>query len=229
MKPYTLLSFLILCLFALWSCGSGGDASTEKENSSTTSSDDGNSESSEEEQSGPFAAMEKAMKEVESALEVSGGKVEPIDFRTLKEMLPETAAGLPRKSSEGEKAGTMGIKISTANADYSSEEGDKSLEISITDMGYLSNTVALATAGWLMAEIDRETDNEYEKTTTFGGYKAFEKYNSQYNDGSLAVLVGERFIVQIDGNGVSMDEIKAAMEAIDLDNLEAMKDEGREE
>jgi len=226
-KIYLFLS--ILGLFALWHCTPDNESSDEKENASSPVTDSESSENTEdEENSGPFAAMDKAMKEVENALEASGGKVEPVDFRTLKEMLPKTAAGLPRESSEGEKAGTMGMKISTANADYRSEDGSKSIEISITDMGFLSSTAALATAGWLMAEIDRETDTEYEKTTTYQGYKAYEKYNTQYENGSLAVFVGERFIVQIESNGLPVYQVKEAMSAIDLDALEAMKDKGRE-
>ena len=62
------------------------------------------------------------MKEVSENLN-EGKKVTPIDFRELKALLPENLGNLKRTNIEGEKTSAMGINVSTANADYSDQEG----------------------------------------------------------------------------------------------------------
>jgi hypothetical protein len=42
------------------------------------------------------------------------------------------------------------------------------------------------------------------------------------------VLVARRFVVEINGNNVSMNELKSTLDMIDISKLEAMKDFGVE-
>ena len=82
----------------------------------------------------------------------------------------------------------------------------------------------MAAMGWAMADIDREDDNGYEKTTKYKGQKAYEKFNTQDQNGSIEVLIAQRFMISVNGNGVSMDEIKKALDKIDISKLESMKE-----
>lgn len=50
-------------------------------------------------------------------------------------------------------------------------------------------------AAWSVVEVDKETENGYEKTGKMGDYKSFEKYDNTNKDGELAILVNKRFIV----------------------------------
>lgn len=168
------------------------------------------------------------MKEMSEGL-TEGKKVNPVDFRELKALLPETISNLKRTNIEGEKVGTMGMNISTANADYSDEERNQSIDLKITDLGNISGLSGLAAYGWYMVDIDKENDAGYEKTITFKGNKAWEKYNNQDQYGELNILVAKRFVVEANGNHVSMNEIKAAVEMIDLGKLESWKDFGIEQ
>ena len=77
-----------------------------------------------------------------------------------------------------------------------------------------------------MAEIDKESETGYEKTTKYKGHKAYEKYDNEYQDGSIEVLVSGRYMVSVQGNNISMDIIKNAMDEIDIGKLEAMKEAG---
>lgn len=79
-----------------------------------------------------------------------------------------------------------------------------------------------------MAEIDKETDEGYEKTFTYKGNKGYEKYNNKYQNGEISVLVAKRFVVEINGKNVSMDEMKYSLDMIDIGKLESMKDFGIE-
>ncbi|MBT32995.1 MAG: hypothetical protein CMO01_25330 [Thalassobius sp.] len=220
--------FLITTISALcWSCG----GSSSENNSEEYTEEEIEDEQSMEEKikENPAAAMKEAMKEMTKAVEESGmNKVEPVDFRVLKDLLPDEVAGIDKTKSEGEKSGAMGIKMSKAEAKY--EGDDKKIDITITDMGFMSagGLGGFMSAGWLMAEVDRESDTEYEKTTTINGYKGFEKYHFDNKRGEISVMVAERFLVQITGRNVSMDDLKDALDDIDLDELEDMKDEGIE-
>ncbi len=168
--------------------------------------------------------MAEAMKELEGSGK-EGKTVEAVDFRELKALLPEKAAGMARSEIKGERNAVMGVKISEADAEYTTEEGS-SIRIKIMDMGSVSGIVGLATAAWAHADIDKETETGYEKTTTFSGHKAFEKFDTANNEGELSILVGDRFVVEIEGRAVTMDQMKAAAGQVDLGKLESMKNVG---
>lgn len=171
-----------------------------------------------------MAAAMAAMNAMNTAA-TGGKKVETIDFRELKGMLPVTVSGLKRTEATGEKNAAMGMQISTAEGTYSADDG-RTITLKITDIGALAGMAAMSTYAWTQTEVDRESDHEYEKSTTFKGYKALERYNTQGRSGDLSVLVGGRFVVEATGGNVDMKAIKAAVDGIDLRKLDGMKGKG---
>lgn len=158
-----------------------------------------------------------------------GKKVNPVDFRELKALLPEAVGNLKRTNIEGEKVAAMGMNISNANADYSDDENASSIDLKITDLGSVSGLSGMAAYGWYLVDIDKEDDNGYEKTITYKGNKGYEKYDNEGKYGELSILVAKRFIVEANGNSVSMDQMKAAVDMIDFGKLESWKDFGIEQ
>ncbi len=150
------------------------------------------------------------------------GAVEPVDFRELKALLPESIGGLQRGKESGERTAAAGMKMSHVEARYGEGNGAR-LRVKITDAGSMSGFAGLASAGWAMIEIDRESDSGYEKTSTVDGRKMHEKWNSRDKRGEVDMIVGGRFIIEIRGNGIEMKELKQAIAAIDLKKLEALK------
>ena len=75
-------------------------------------------------------------------------------------------------------------------------------------------------------EIDRESDDGWEKTMKYKGYRGHEKYNTKNKKGEIKIIVANRFIVESRGRNVDMDVIKAGLESVDLSKLEDMKDIG---
>jgi len=148
--------------------------------------------------------------------------VDPIDFRKLKELLPETVEGLSKKECSGEKNGAMGFTISRAEARYT-DDSDASVHVEIFDTGGVAGVATMALAAWTMADIDKETDNGYEKTTKLEGYKGFEKYNNESKSGELNVLIGDRYVVNVNGNNVTMDKLKSILADLDLEKLSELK------
>jgi hypothetical protein len=154
-----------------------------------------------------------------------GKATEAVDFRELKALLPEELPGMRRTSAEGQKNSAMGFTLSTAEARYESEGGGR-IHLTITDAGAMAGMAAMGMYAWAGVEIDQEDEDGYEKTTTLNGRRGYEKYNRSSNSGQVSLMVGGRFIVELDGDDVSMDDIKSALDRVDLDKLEGMKGVG---
>jgi hypothetical protein len=154
-----------------------------------------------------------------------GKKVETVDYKLLKDMLPADVSGMTRKEATGEKSAAMGMQISNAEGRYGNDQG-ASMTIKITDIGSMTGLAGMATYAWASTDIDRETQTGYEKTANFNGYKSREKYDKSSKSGELSVLVGGRFAVEVQGNDVDMNAIKDAMTKVDLKKLDGMKNSG---
>lgn len=154
------------------------------------------------------------------------GRAEPVDFRVLKERMPDEIDGLTRTSHTGERGGAMGMSISQAEAVYEGEDGER-ITVKIIDLGGVPQ-IAMMGYGWALAEIDSESDTGYERTMEMDGHRGYEKYDSARESGEINVFVARRFMVEAQGRNVPMDVIQKVVEEMGLDDLEDMKDEGRE-
>lgn len=206
-----------LILMVLISCGLGEKTKQLKDMA------DNLEEASKSLESGDTTAAEEAF----SKLLGGGEKVEPVDFRKLKVLLPETLAGLPRTNSSGEKSSVMGVSTSKAEGEYRSEDGQQRLTVTITDMGSVRG-IGMLGFSWLMVDIDKESDTGYERTTEYREHPAYEKFqqNGDRSNGEINVYVAKRFILAISGYGLDMDTIKDALDDLGTRQLEGMKDEG---
>ena len=154
---------------------------------------------------------------------LGGGKtVEPVDIEMLKPFVPETFAGLGKKSSRAEKAGALGIMVSKAEARYADDSG-KRVELEVSDVGGAGGMLAFA--GWAMVQGEKQDEYGSEKTGKVDGRLVHEKSRkdgrNEYN-----IVLGERFIVTAKGNGVDLNTLKSAVAGLDLGKLEAMKNVG---
>jgi hypothetical protein len=179
---------------------------------------------------GAAAGMQNAAAAMQNAAEsmkkmaAGGGTYQPVDFRELKALLPESLAGLKRTKANGEKAGMAGFMIAQAEGRYEGAgDGAGRLRVKLLDIGSSAGPLAMVAMGWSLAEIDRESDEGYEKTTKIDGRKGWEKYNNGSKSGEVKVLVGTRFLVELDGDNLPMADIKSALGKIDLGKLEGLK------
>ena len=154
-----------------------------------------------------------------------GKKVETVDYKVLKDMLPESLSGMRRTDATGEKSGAMGMQISSAEGRYSNDQSSH-VTLKITDIGSLTGLAGMAVYAWASTDIDRESDSEYEKTSKFNGYKSHEKWNKSSKSGEISVLVADRFVVEASGDGVEMDALKDALTKLNIGKLDGMKNEG---
>ncbi len=153
--------------------------------------------------------------------EMNQGKViEAVSGAKLKELLPAELPGMKRASASGERTQTMGMDVSNAEGRYDDGRGAH-VTIKFTDVGNMSAQMRLGMASWATMQYSRESDTGYEKTSTFNGYKAFEKYDTKNKEGTVSVWVADRFIVEVAGDGVTMDTLKQMLGKVDFKKLVA--------
>ncbi|NBC85002.1 MAG: hypothetical protein GVY25_02270 [Bacteroidetes bacterium] len=164
--------------------------------------------------------------------ETAGGGtvVQAIDFRKLKPVLPGTLDGMQTGDVTGSRSSQMGMSTSKAEAVYRADgERRERITVTVTDMGSMSGLTSLSSRVSAWTESETESTTGYDRGTTIAGYdgrETFRSYETGGSTGRLQFLVADRFQVEVDGRNVPMDRLKAAGEAVDIDALTAMKDEG---
>lgn len=152
-----------------------------------------------------------------------GGKAaEALSIEQLKPLLPETLAGLPKKSSSAEKTGAVGFMISEAKAQYNDDAG-KRIDLKIADSGGAAGFLALA--GWAMVQGEKEDANGSEKTQKMNGRMVHQKVSKTGGRNEYSVVVAERFVVTAKGTP-DIGALASAVNGLDLAKLESMKDIG---
>lgn len=173
--------------------------------------------------SGDEKAQVAAAVEGLGALLGGGKRVDPIAIDQLKPLVPSTFAGLAKTASNVEKTGMAGIMVSKAEATYGDGEG-KRVNLDISDTGGVSGLVAFA--GWAGMEGEKEDDSGSEKTVKVDGRLVHERIAKNGGANEFGIIVGDRFVINARGRGVSIDDLKAAVSSLDLAKLESMKDVG---
>jgi Yip1 domain/zinc-ribbon domain len=158
-----------------------------------------------------------------------GGSVrhDPVDFNTLKGMLPAALPNMQRTNAEGSSQQAMGVKSSSATAYYqgtAAGSANPSVHIKISDMSGVSGL--LDAASGLVPTGETQTDTGFEKDTVLNGRAIHEKYDRRSGDGEVSVLIAKRFSVEITGQGVDIAQLEQTLGSLDLARLESMKDAG---
>ena len=167
--------------------------------------------------SGDTAAAGKAMGEMMGAM--TGGSTAPIPAADLKTMLPESIGDMRRTGFEASGGQAMGIAGSSAKGSYAN--GERRLELSITDTGGLAGLAAVA--GWANMTMDKETDGKVEKVYKDGARTVHEEYRKDGSHGEVTVILANGVIVEADGSRVDVETLRKVIAGIDLGRIEAMK------
>ena len=150
-------------------------------------------------------------------------RVEVVDFKTLTAMLPASLPGMKRTNVQGENQGAVGVKTSSAKADYQGDNG-ADVHIEISDVSGVSGL--LDVAGSLVQNTTSESTSGFERDQAIGGRSVHEKYDAKTKKGDLSVIVAKRFEVDVAGDAVDMNTLEQSLGQVDLARLESMKDQG---
>ncbi|MEL6443197.1 MAG: hypothetical protein AAFV01_15945 [Bacteroidota bacterium] len=167
----------------------------------------------------PQDAIADAMDQIQDAFGEDGRRASaPVNFRDLRALVPEEAAGLTRTEIEGATEGAMGMSVSRVASTFEDDAGTD-VEVDIVDLGTFPQLTMFG-VGWMGVTIDRESSEGYERTTEFEGHRAYEEVRGDYAE--LQVIVAGRFLVSAEGR-VPMDTIKDLLRAHGLAALAAMR------
>ena len=154
-------------------------------------------------------------------------KTVAVDFRKLKELMPAELEGLKRTENSGEKNSFGAVSMSTAKAQYKKskdqdDEKEPSISIELIDYGGVEMAKGLAMA-WTMAEIDKDSDTGYEKTVKVKGNPGMETWEKEGKRGKVQMLVGSRFIVNLETTNIPSEKVIKIAESLPLDKIAALK------
>lgn len=149
---------------------------------------------------------------------------ESVDFRKLKELMPADVAGMKRTACNGERNKLGEISVTTVTATYGGGDDEKAPKIEIQAIDYSGTQMAAGlAAAWSLAEIDKESDDGFEKTVKVGGNPGFFTWQKESKHGQVQILVGKRYIVSVQTDNVPSDKILKIAESLPLDKIAALK------
>jgi hypothetical protein len=147
------------------------------------------------------------------------GSVHALPADTLKALLPAALpSGFARTEVSAASAGAAGVAGSNAQGVYT--KGDGRITLEVTDLAAMGALAAMG--GAINVQSDRETATSYEKVGKVDGRLTTESFNSQAKTGKYSVVVANRFVVDAEGSGIAIDDLKAAVAAVGIDKLQGM-------
>src|SRR5262249_9486860 len=124
--------------------------------------------------------------------------VDPVDFKELQSILPDVS-GWEKNHPKAERM-TSPVSFSYASTKY--KRVNFEVTEKITDSGF-NQLLVPPISMMLAAGYAKQSTEGFEKSTTVAGYPAFEKWDKSDRSGQLTVFVNQRFLVELEGSGMS--------------------------
>ena len=163
-----------------------------------------------------LSQMEKAVKGMSASADRK--PVPPVSFKVLLDYLPKSLDDMKAGEPKGE-TGTYGEwQYSQAEANYRSEDGNKSAKVGLFDYAHIPMFYAPLQM-MLNMNMNKESTEGYERSTKIGEFPAFEKWQKNGEQSEVTILVGDRFVVSTTTRGLGEGSAKKIAESIDLKDL----------
>ena len=146
------------------------------------------------------------------AQDIASGKKTPADPGALQALLPASIGGYQRTATESSAMGAVG---SMADGTYTA--GGNSFHLKVSDMAAMGALAGLGTA--FGVQENKQDADGYEKTGTVDGHLQSEEWHNASKSGKFSVVVASRYSIEADGSAASIDDLKAAVAAIDQGRL----------
>lgn len=145
-----------------------------------------------------------------------------VDYQKLLPLLPEAPSGWTAEKAEGSTTEAAETKITTVHRDYKKGDADNAptTSISIIDAASNPELVEATKATW---SVSQTSTDGYAKSFSSGDNPGYETYENERKHGSLYVLVGKRFLLQLEMYGQEPKELQEWLKHIDLNKLAAVK------
>ena len=149
-------------------------------------------------------------------------KKEVVNFSQLLPLLPEAPAGWTADKPEGSTVDAGEFKMTNVHRDYhKGDAGDAStVAISIIDAAANQEYIGMTTAGW---NLSSETTEGYSKSINVDAQPGFETFENEGKHGTLWLLIGKRFFLEIETHYQDAKDLQEWMKRIDLKKLATVK------
>jgi hypothetical protein len=163
--------------------------------------------------------MQDFAKAIEQMQQSPDGKAyEPVSVKELQGFFPDVS-GWEKEEPKGESM-TAPVKFSQAESAYT--KGDARIEVTIVDTA-MSKMLTMPYQMFLMSGYQKETDSGYEKAAKVGGNPGWEKWDSEAKRAELGVIVGQRFIVTLEGSDTDVKTVQGFAARMDFGKLAGLK------
>jgi hypothetical protein len=166
-----------------------------------------------------FTAAAEQMKKAAESFTATRKPVPPVAFGELIAYLPKKMAGMKGQEPKGETTAAGSWRYSQAEVSFRAADGKRTAEIGIFDYAHIP-FLYVPFNMFLTMDVARESTEGYERSTKIEGYPGFEQWSRDGKSEALA-LVGERFIVKAETQGMDEGAARKIVEAMDLKGLEA--------
>ena len=146
---------------------------------------------------------------------------EAVDYNKMLGFLPTSVQGWEsRTEAEGESSTLGRFKFTHVRRNFAEAGGDGEVLIDISDTA----PVPFLSMSWKMRDkIEHESSGGYTKVLDWQGVPTIEKYQNKTRRGELSLLIGERFMVRIEGRKIEdTAALFAVAETIDIDGLDRL-------
>jgi hypothetical protein len=149
-------------------------------------------------------------------------KKEVVNFSQLLPLPPEAPAGWTADKPEGSTVDAGGFKMTNVHRDYhKGDAGDApTVAISIIDAAANQEYIGMTTAAW---NFSSESTEGYSKSINVDGQPGFETFENEGKHGTLWLLIGNRFFLEIETHYQDAKELQEWLKRIDLKKLATIK------
>ncbi len=176
-------------------------------------------QSTENKSTNPLEQMQKAAENLNKTMSGDQKPVPAVSYKTLQTFLPTSYMNMKTEGPEGETATYGEWNYSSAKITFNAEDGSHA-EIDIFDYAHIGLLYAPFQMLFNM-KFSREDSHGYEKSTKYGNYPGYEKWENANKHMEITVLVGDRFIVNVKTTGFAESAAKDLLSKIDLNKLAA--------
>lgn len=199
-------SLVVLIALSFAACGGGDDEAGDEESGAYATFDEGDD-----------ADLQEPADESDEPARVV---VDPVGFRVLLAYLPKAPDGWIADEPQGSTTSLPEYKVSVVSGRYHSPASggaaEQSISIEVTDGGFAET---ISASFQMMAMMSHESTDGYQKGVTVAGYPGYETWDERGRQTDLNVLVGDRFLVHLNGQQVEPDALREWAERMDLDEL----------
>ena len=176
------------------------------------------------EQAGNMNDIVKNLQDLEKTSDENTARVEE-----LKKMVPfsneKMTSWMPNELGDLKRASySVSSAIGTSQGDmvFENEARDKSLSVSILDGAGEVGSSIYSTQYLMMQTLKNmssESDNKTEKVVNRNGNLSYETYYKTENRSTIQVILEDRFIVNVEGQGMTPDETWANIDKLKIKGL----------